>query len=112
TIARELGRFAGAGSLYRAKMPVFWCASCATALAEAEVEYEERESPSIYVAFPVKTPSQVLHPYEGRVAAAIWTTTPWTLVANLAIAVHPELDYCVIRGRNDGEVLLVARGLA
>jgi isoleucyl-tRNA synthetase len=111
-IAQELGRFAAAGSLYRAKMPVFWCASCATALAEAEVEYEDRESPSIYVAFPVRVPSEALRPFEGKLAAAIWTTTPWTLVANLAIAVHPELEYAVIAGRTDDEVLLVASGLA
>jgi isoleucyl-tRNA synthetase len=112
TIAREIGKFAEKGSLYRAKMPVFWCASCATALAEAEVEYEERESPSIYVAFPVRVASEALRPFEGRLAAAIWTTTPWTLVANLAIAVSPEHEYAVIAGREGGEVLLVARGLA
>jgi isoleucyl-tRNA synthetase len=112
TIVRELGRFAAAGSLYRAKMPVFWCASCATALAEAEVEYEERESPSIYVAFPVRVAPEALRPWAGKVAVAIWTTTPWTLVANLAIAVHPELEYVILAGRTPDEVLLVARGLA
>lgn len=119
TIARELGRFVENGSLYRAKMPVYWCASCATALAEAEVEYEEKESPSVYVAFPIDVATGPLAPYAAgpdrpaaqAVHAVIWTTTPWTLLANLAIAINPEYEYVVVR-RSNGQHLLLAKELA
>lgn len=89
---RELGKIVESGALYRQKKPVYWCASCVTALAEAEVEYEDHTSASIYVKFPVKDEG-------GRIKAAdetffvIWTTTPWTLPANQAIAVHPRFTY-------------------
>jgi isoleucyl-tRNA synthetase len=94
---RELGKFVLAGFLYRQKKPVYWCASCITALAEAEVEYEEHTSPSIYVKFAVKDP-------KGRFSLdsavdtyfVIWTTTPWTLPANQAIAVHPRFVYRLV----------------
>ena len=94
TEIRELGKFIAAGSLYRKKKPVYWCASCVTALAEAEVEYEEHSSPSIYVKFAVKDPKGKfsLNPAKGT-HFVIWTTTPWTLPANLAIAVHPRFMY-------------------
>ena len=93
---RELGKFVASGALYRQKKPVYWCASCVTALAEAEVEYEEHTSPSIYVKFPVKdaqgkfsTPHSTL----DTASFVIWTTTPWTLPANQALAVHPRFMY-------------------
>ncbi len=91
---RELGKFISAGSLHRQKKPVYWCVSCVTALAEAEVEYEEHTSPSIYVKFPVKNPQGKfsLDPVKGT-HFVIWTTTPWTLPANQAIAVHPRFIY-------------------
>ncbi len=89
---RELGKFISAGSLYRQKKPVYWCASCVTALAEAEVEYEEHTSPSIYVKFPVKDPRGKFALGQG-ICFVIWTTTPWTLPANQAIAVHPRFIY-------------------
>lgn len=91
---RELGKFISSGALYRQKKPVYWCASCVTALAEAEVEYEEHTSPSIYVKFPVKAPKGIfpLDP-TGGTHFVIWTTTPWTLPANQAIAVHPRFIY-------------------
>jgi isoleucyl-tRNA synthetase len=80
------------GYIYRGLKPVNWCFRCETALAEAEVEYEERSSPSIYVKFKLTgakgfTPDSFL---------VIWTTTPWTLLANVAVAVHPEFTYCYI----------------
>jgi len=93
-IARELGKFAEKGSVYRGKKPVHWCSSCRTALAEAEVEYEMHTSPSIYVAFPVVSAVDTIFP-EARgkpVSLVIWTTTPWTIPANLAIALHPDFD--------------------
>jgi isoleucyl-tRNA synthetase len=89
---RELGKIVESGALYRQKKPVYWCASCVTALAEAEVEYEDHTSASIYVKFQVKDG-------DGKLGAdadtffVIWTTTPWTLPANQAIAVHPKFNY-------------------
>ena len=95
---RELGKFISAGFLYRQKKPVYWCPSCRTALAESEVEYEERISPSIYVKFPVIDPRGKFHSDTARRSHfVIWTTTPWTLPANQAIAVHPELTYTRVR---------------
>ena len=84
---RELGKIAASGALYRQKKPVYWCASCVTALAEAEVEYEDHTSPSIYVKFAVKD-SRGLFPINPVLGTffVIWTTTPWTLPANQAIA--------------------------
>ena len=88
------GQMATGGLIYRGLRPVYWCTECTTALAEAEVEFAEHDSPAVTVAFPVADG-------RGRVpegtAAAIWTTTPWTLPANVAIAVHPDLEYVVVR---------------
>lgn len=109
--ARELARFAGNGGLYKGKKPVHWCSSCGTALAEAEVEYADHKSPSIYVKFLLKDDiSAALPQLAGKkVSVVIWTTTPWTLPANLAIALHPELEYVALDTGN--EVLIVAAGL-
>jgi isoleucyl-tRNA synthetase len=91
---RELGKIAASGALYRQKRPVYWCASCVTALAEAEVEYEDHTSPAIFVKFPVKD-AKGLFPIDPAIGTffVIWTTTPWTLPANQAIAVHPKFMY-------------------
>src|SRR5579885_1423093 len=94
---RALGRCFAAGLVYRGKKPVHWCPSCRTALAEAEVEYEEEETTAVYVAYPVATPLPPLLTGLDAPAAAIWTTTPWTLPASLAIAVHPEHEYVAVR---------------
>ena len=101
-IVRELAKAARLGLVYRGKKPVYWCVTDRTALAEAEVEYEEHASPSIYVAFPLEGDVPALPSLAGRsIDLAIWTTTPWTLPANLAIAVHPTFQYLVyeLRGR-------------
>ncbi len=92
---RELATFARKGSLYRQKKPVYWCLTDHTALAEAEVEYEDHTSPSIYVAFEAVGDLSKRWPALAgkRVAFVIWTTTPWTLPANLAIAAHPQFTY-------------------
>src|SRR5499433_377288 len=110
-IAREFGRFVGKGLVYKGLKPVHWCMHCKTALAQAEVEYEEQMTPSVYVKFPVKTASPVLaQALTGRRGSlVIWTTTPWTLPANLAIAVHPAETYTVVE--LNGEALVVARPL-
>ncbi|MGH7827577.1 MAG: isoleucine--tRNA ligase [Candidatus Binatia bacterium] len=95
---RELGKIAGSGTLYRQKKPVYWCASCVTALAEAEVEYEDHTSPSIYVKFLVKDPKGKFPVgAAGGTHFVIWTTTPWTLPANQAVAVHPEFIYRYVK---------------
>jgi isoleucyl-tRNA synthetase len=112
TIARQLAGFVRAGLVYRDKKPVHWCLTHRTALAEAEVEYEEHASPSVYVRFPVvgdlgKADARLR---DQKAALVIWTTTPWTLPANLAVVANPELDYVAVP--HQGERLLVAVGLA
>jgi len=108
---RELATFAKRGMLYRRKKPVYWCLNDQTALAEAEVEYDNHTSPSVYVAFPADMAVEKLSPkLAGKnVAFAIWTTTPWTLPANLAISVHPKFEY-VFYDLGD-RVLCVAKDL-
>ncbi|MGH7857566.1 MAG: class I tRNA ligase family protein, partial [Candidatus Binatia bacterium] len=108
---REFGKFLEQGAIYRGRKPVLWCPSCTTALAEAEVEYENRASPSIYVAFALKEPyPEVLERFAGKpIDVVIWTTTPWTLPANLAIAVHPDLDYVLVESAE--RRWIVAKGL-
>ncbi|MDX8402715.1 MAG: isoleucine--tRNA ligase [Mariprofundaceae bacterium] len=117
---REVGRFLANGGLYKGAKPVHWCVSCATALAEAEVEYEDHESGSIHVKFPAGEDLTDLDPaLTGRVAIVIWTTTPWTIPANLAVAVGPAIEYAAVRitdaGDNAnlaaGEILIMAEDL-
>ncbi|MGH7795903.1 MAG: isoleucine--tRNA ligase [Candidatus Binatia bacterium] len=103
---RELGKIVESGAIYRQKRPVYWCASCVTALAEAEVEYEDHASASIYIKFPVKDPKGLfpIDPVKGTFFV-IWTTTPWTLPANQAIAVHPKFMYRHVKTPK-GELIL------
>src|SRR3989449_1190468 len=110
-IAREFGRFVGRGLVYKGLKPVHWCMHCRTALAQAEVEYEDQKTPSVWVKFPLTSvPSEFQSVLGGRRAfAVIWTTTPWTLPANLAIAVHPTQEYVAVDV--GGEVYVVARAL-
>lgn len=89
------GEMAKKGYIYKGRKPVYWCADCETALAEAEVEYEEKRSPSIYVKFPVIEAQGLFDPENSYIV--IWTTTPWTLPANVAIALHPEEDYVLVQ---------------
>ena len=112
TIVREFGKFALNGNLVKSKKPIYWCASCKTALAEAEVEYKEHTSPSIFVKFPIISDLDSLYPSLGekQVSIVIWTTTPWTIPANLAIALHPSFEY-VAADIGDNQVLILAREL-
>jgi isoleucyl-tRNA synthetase len=112
TIIREFGKFALNGSLVRSKKPIYWCISCKTALAEAEVEYEEHTSPSVFVKFPmISDLGKSYDTLKGKdVSVVIWTTTPWTLPANLAIALHPDLEYVAVETK-DNQVLILAKGL-
>ena len=111
-IVRELGRFFARGNVYKGVKPVHWCVHDQTALAEAEVEYEDRTDYSIWVKFPLSPESQATLPFlAGKQAAVVvWTTTPWTLPANLAVAFHPSYEY--VWAETDGEVFLLAKELA
>jgi len=128
-IVEVFGELAEAGYIYRGLKPVFWCGTCETALADAEVEYESHVSNSIYVRFPLlEDAKNILSfsplPSEARTAGrgvggegmspntyvVIWTTTPWTIPANLAVAVHPEEDYLLV-GMNE-DAYLIAEPLA
>ncbi len=111
-IMRQYGKIALDGGVYRSKKPVHWCATCHTALAEAEVEYEDHTSPSIYVKFALIDDLGPEFPeLAGKPASlVIWTTTPWTLPANLAIAVNPAFEYAALEVA--GELLIMARELA
>jgi isoleucyl-tRNA synthetase len=110
-IASALHGFMLAGYVERGRKPVHWCSECRTALAEAEVEYHDHTSPSITVAFSLGDDARErLDIAAGdRAAALIWTTTPWTLPANLAIALHPDFDYALVRA--DGALYIVAADL-
>jgi isoleucyl-tRNA synthetase len=112
TIAREFGKFAADGSLFKSKKPIYWCSTCKTALAEAEVEYHVRTSPSIYVKYPLLSDISGDYPsLKGKkLYLVIWTTTPWTIPANLAVALHPALKYVSVSVGGD-DVFILAEGL-
>ena len=111
TIAEALGRFIESGMVYKGLKPILWCTYDQSALAEAEVEYEEHTSPSIYVRFRLTDESvQSLDlPVEKPLYAVIWTTTPWTLPANLGIAVKPDYEYSIVE--HDGTNYIIASDL-
>jgi isoleucyl-tRNA synthetase len=104
-IVRALGRIIAKGHLHKGSKPVHWCLDCGSALAEAEVEYQDKESPAIDVMFKAADETAFLAAAgidaagEGPVAVVIWTTTPWTLPANMAVALHPDLDYQLIQAQ-------------
>ncbi|MDX8381991.1 MAG: isoleucine--tRNA ligase [Ghiorsea sp.] len=118
---REIGRFLENGGLFKGAKPVHWCVSCATALAEAEVEYEDHTSSSIFVKFKTGEDLSDIDPaLTADTSIVIWTTTPWTIPANLAVSVGPDLDYVAVKvsdaGENSnasvGEIFILAEGLA
>lgn len=105
-VVRSIGDVLDKGHLQQGAKPVHWCVNCGSALAEAEVEYQDKQSPAIDVMFPVVDVPAFLAKIPGastqgltRVAWVIWTTTPWTLPANQAVAVHPDLDYVLVKGQ-------------
>jgi isoleucyl-tRNA synthetase len=110
-VLRHLAAFFASGSVFKGKRPVHWCAHCRTALAEAEIIYKDKASSSIYVKFPMLSDIGAKAPaLKGRkISVIIWTTTPWTLPANLAIAFHPDFEYAAFEAGE--EVYLVARKL-
>lgn len=110
-IIRAFGKAVENGHLYKGSKPVHWCLDCASSLAEAEVEYEDKVSPSIYVRFSALDSDAVLAKFNatdkgtGNISAVIWTTTPWTIPSNRAIAIHENLDYQLVQF-NDERVIL------
>ncbi|MFP5502362.1 MAG: class I tRNA ligase family protein, partial [Candidatus Sericytochromatia bacterium] len=108
------GEMAQKGYIYRGLKPVYWCPNCETALAEAEVEYDTHHSPSIYVKFQLKFNSQAMVAKLAKITEpiffVIWTTTPWTLPANVALSVHPQFKYVVLKTDKHG-YLVVAEEL-
>lgn len=104
-IVRALGRIVEAGHVHKGHKPVHWCTDCGSALAEAEVEYEDKTSPAIDVRFAVLDDEALLarvrhvegHEGKGPISVVIWTTTPWTLPANQAVALHPDLEYVIVQ---------------
>ncbi len=112
TILREFGKFVAQGGVYKGLKPVLWCTVDRTALAEAEVEYEDHTSPSIYVKFPfVQEPARLAEQFGlelsgvKSVAIVIWTTTPWTLPANQAVCLHPDFDYAFVKVGDEAYVI-------
>ena len=113
---RAFARIIANGHLYKGYKPVHWCLNCRSALAEAEVEYEEVTSPSIVVRFAVADRAELAQRFARSedsdlpVSVAIWTTTPWTLPANRAVALHPQFEYALVErdGAHGGERLVVA----
>jgi isoleucyl-tRNA synthetase len=107
-ILKTFATFVEKGLVYRSKKPVYWSIPCETALAEAEIEYHDHVSPSIWVKFRVSEPQKFGLPEDSFFV--IWTTTPWTLPANLAVAVHPDLTYTQVA--HNGQTYVVALPLA
>ncbi|HOW81151.1 MAG TPA: isoleucine--tRNA ligase [Spirochaetota bacterium] len=110
-IVEVFGEILKAGYIYRSKKPIYWCPTCVTALAEAEVEYGNHSSPSIYVKFKVDPASLKIDGIDKEnTHVVIWTTTPWTLPANLAVCFHPDFEYGVYKFKN--EYYILAKGLS
>lgn len=110
-IARKFGELFREGYIFKGKKPIYWCPTCETALAEAEVEYANHTSTSIYVKFKIAPESVHTDGVDKNHSyVVIWTTTPWTLPANLAVCLHPDFEYSFYE--SNGEYLLLANGLA
>ena len=110
---RALGRILDKGYVYRGLKPVNWCFDCGSALAEAEVEYQDKRDPAIDVGFPFAEHDKVAQAFglaslpTDKGYVVIWTTTPWTIPSNQALNVHPEFDYALVQTERNGEALLL-----
>ncbi len=110
---RALGTILEKGYVYRGLKPVNWCFDCGSALAEAEVEYQDKRDPAIDVGFPFAEPDKLAHAFgldklpTEKGYAIIWTTTPWTIPANQALNVHPEHRYALVQTERNGEAILL-----
>lgn len=108
TIIRIFGELVGKGFIYRGLRPIHWCTGCRTALAEAEIEYRMKTSHSITLRFPLLGDPKGVFPPGVPAYVLVWTTTPWTIPANMAVVVHPDYDYCLLE--SDDSVYLLAEG--
>ncbi len=106
TNIRIFGELYRLGLVYKRRKPIHWCIQDQTALAEAEIEYKEHTSPSIYVKFPLESEFEPVKGFSEPKFIVIWTTTPWTLPANVAVAVHPDALYIAVK--TGGEILIFA----
>jgi isoleucyl-tRNA synthetase len=110
---RALGKLLDKGYVYRGLKPVNWCFDCGSALAEAEVEYQDKRDPAIDVGFPFAEPQKVAEAFglkelpAGDGFIVIWTTTPWTIPSNQALNVHPEVSYALVKTERNGKPLLL-----
>ncbi|HJV50714.1 MAG TPA: isoleucine--tRNA ligase [Noviherbaspirillum sp.] len=110
---RVLGKILEKGYVYRGLKPVNWCFDCGSALAEAEVEYQDKRDPAIDVGFPFAEPAKIAHAFgldklpTDKGYAVIWTTTPWTIPANQALNVHPDHRYALVQTERNGETILL-----
>ena len=109
-ILKSLANLTQKGYIYRSLKPVNWCFSCETALAEAEVEHENKESPTVYVKFQVENPQVLGLPTDKKVYLLVWTTTPWTLLANVAVAVNANFEYTAWEFKGSDEILIAEVG--
>ncbi|MBU1044891.1 MAG: isoleucine--tRNA ligase [Candidatus Omnitrophica bacterium] len=112
-IIRSFGKLVGKGYIYKGNKPINWCCGCETALAEAEVEYDNHVSPSVYVKFPIKQIKNIPNNENfnnDKVFILIWTTTPWTLMGNVACAVHPDFTYVQLKVNN--QILIMEKQLS
>jgi isoleucyl-tRNA synthetase len=108
-IVRVFSQMARKGHVYRGLKPIHWCPVCETALAEAEIEYKDKRSPSIFVKFPMKEDLKKFFPsWEGPLFVLIWTTTPWTLPGNTAVALNPGASYVLIEVNREGLIMAEA----
>ncbi|MDP1809377.1 MAG: isoleucine--tRNA ligase [Actinomycetota bacterium] len=105
TVVRIFNQLYQEGLIYRGRKPIHWCYRCKTALAEAEIEYEDEPSPSIYIKFPLLDDFEPLAKASGNKSLLVWTTTPWTLPANVAVAVNPNADYAAVSDGRDIYIL-------
>lgn len=103
TVIEVFGKIVEGGYVYKGLKPVYWCFDCQTALAEAEVEYKEKSSPSIFVRFPIRNKGEALKDVCQPLYVLIWTTTPWTLLANVAIALHSDYNYITVLATKNGQ---------
>ncbi|MDD5772223.1 MAG: isoleucine--tRNA ligase [bacterium] len=108
TIIDQFRKLANLGYIYHGVKPIYWCGTCETALAEAEIEYEDDTTDSVYVKFQLANPQELLPDLDGKenIYIVIWTTTPWTLPGNVAVAIHPDKDYSAYKVGN--EILIIA----
>lgn len=125
TVVRTLAKIMANGHITRGDRPVHWCINCGSALAEAEVEYKEKQSPSIYVAFDILDNNQILTKFKlqdnflkqqltqsSKISVLTWTTTPWTIPAIQGVAVNPKYMYCLLYSKKSNRSFIVAEQLA